>query len=211
MIHRSRLTRLALATAILFIPFAACAKPAEEAAPVVEAAPAPAVEAPAAPAEAAAPAGEPAAAAAMQAAPPPPPQARVDVAAVTTINLSNCETNGNKGQTTVIDWQPTDPSKPVEVRWLKQGNGQGLRVVIKPIAVQSPDPIRNGKILAMFDARYEIAPDADSVVSGLPENPPFEANEVRWKYQVQVLNPQGNVICGLDPEVCVRLPGGCGI
>lgn len=191
MVYRSRLTRLALAAAILVFPLVSCAKPAAEA---------------------------PAAEAVVEAPPPPaalPEQAALAAtaaqAAVTTINLSNCETAGNKGQTTVIDWQPTDPAQPVEVRWAKQGNGQGLRVVIKPLTDQSPDPIRNGRILAMFDARYEIASDAESVLSKLPQNPPFENNEVRWKYQVQVLNPQGKVICGLDPDVCVRQPGGCEI
>ena len=204
MLHRSRLAPLALSTTILLGFLAACSKPAAEAPPAAaaEAAPAaaadPAPPPPPAPAEAAA----PVAAAAMAA-------AAADKAAITTINLSNCETAGNKGQTTVIDWQPTDPNADVQVRWTKQGNGQGMRVVIKPLAEQSTDPVRNGKILAMFDARYEIAADTDGVLSKLPKDPPFENKEVRWKYQVQVLNAQGKVICGLDPDICIREPGGC--
>lgn len=201
MIDRTRLTRLALAAATLSGFLAACSKPAADVQP-----PAGAEAAPAAMAEPAPP-------------PPPAPDAMPEQAAarataanvvtVSTINLSNCETAGNNPKhpkDSIIDYQPTDPTLPVEVRWAKQGNGNGLTVVIKPVSGQSPE------ILGMFQTRYEIPPTGDSVVSGLPQNPPFgTGKEVRWKFQVQVLNPQGKVICGVDPDVCVRLPGGCSI
>lgn len=200
MFDRTRLARLALAAATLSSFLAACSKPAAD------------VQAPAG-AEAA-----PAAVAEPAPAPPPPPPAAMpeqaaarataaNVVTVSTINLSNCETAGNNPKhptDSIIDYQPADPALPVEVRWTKQGNGNGLTVVIKPVSGQSPE------ILGMFQTRYEIPPTGDSVVSGLPQNPPFgTGNEVRWKFQVQVLNAQGKVICGLDPDVCVRLPGGC--
>lgn len=196
MIDRTRLTRLVLAAATLSGFLAACSKP---------------------PADVQPPAGAEAAPAAIaEPAPPPPPAALPEQAAaaataaaptVTTINLSNCETtssNPKNPQVSIVDYQSTDPNLPAEVQWKKQGNGQGLRVVIKPLADQAP------AVLAMFQPRYEIPADGESVLSGLPQNPPFNGgNEVRWKYQVQVVNPQGKVVCGVDPDVCVRLPGGC--
>lgn len=144
------------------------------------------------------------ASAALAAAPP---------AAVTKINPATCEVTGNKGETTVIDWSPADPSQPVEVRWFAQGKKKGFRVVVKAMTAagaQSPDAARQKKILDMFGLKYNIGADVETVLSGLPRNPPFDAkHEVRWKYQVQVLDAQGKVVCGLDPEVCIREPGGC--
>jgi hypothetical protein len=142
------------------------------------------------------------------------PLAAAPPVAVAKINPATCAVTGNRGETTVIDWQPSDATLPVEVRWFAQGKQKGFRVVIKALTgsgEQSPDAARQKKILEMLELKYTIGPDVETVLSGLPKNPPFDAkHEVRWKYQVQVLNSQGKVVCGVDPEVCVREPGGCG-
>ena len=142
------------------------------------------------------------------------PVAAAPPAAVTKINPATCAVVGNKGEMTVIDWDPADPQQPREVRWFAEGKQKGFRVVIKALTgpgEQSPDPARQKKILDMFALKYTIGPDVEAVLSGLPKNPPFDAkHEVRWKYQVQVLDRLGKPVCGVDPEVCVKQAGGCG-
>lgn len=204
MIARSRPARLVSAAATVAVLWIGCSKPAEEvpSAAIAEA-PAP-TTGPAIPADEAAMAGVPQI---EPSGPVPAPQI-----VVTTIDPSNCAIVGNKGATTVLDWQPADPRLPAEMRWQAAGKPPGMRLVITPLTgagEQSPDPARQQKLLAMFDARYEIGPDADSVLSKLPQYPPFDASEARWHYQAQVLDAQGKVLCSSKASICVREPGGC--
>lgn len=186
MVHRYRFTRLALAAAILWAPLLACARPAEPPPVTVETAPAAEVSE-----EEEARLADLAAQATLQ-------------MAITRINPSTCVSHGNHDQTTVIDWEPTDPTSPDEVLWYAPGKPKGFRVVVEPKAGQPAD------VLAMFKGEYDSGPDGNRMLSGKPKNPPFgSGNEVRWQYSVIVYDAQGKEKCRVDPEICVRKPGGC--
>ena len=183
MIDRSRLTRLALAAALLCLPLLACPGPEPEPVPPVVVT-----------------TGEEPTLAADLAA-----QSTLQ-AAITRINHSTCVSRGNRDQTTVIDWQPDDPTAPEEVLWLSQGKPQGFSFVITPKADQPQ------AILDMFDPRYDSGPHSNLKASGKPRNPPFNgADYVLWKYTIEVFNAHGERVCVKDPDVCVRVRGGCGI
>jgi hypothetical protein len=187
----SRFARLALAAVTLLVPFAGCSRPPAEAPPAaVEAAPV-APEPVALTAEETLLAADLAAQATLQ-------------TAITRINPTTCAVRGNSNQNTIIDWEPTDPTAPDEVLWYAQGKPKGFSVVVEPKAGQSP------QILAMFKTKYDSGPDDNRMLSGKPRNPPFgTGNEVRWKYSVIVYDDKGVEKCRLDPDICIRLPGGC--
>lgn len=183
MIDRSRLTRLALAAVVLCLPLLACPGPAPEPVPPV--------------AETSS--EEPTLAGDLAA------QATLKTA-ITRINPSTCASRGNHGQTTIIDWETADPQAPEEVLWVASNKPKGFSFRITPKAGQPQ------AILDMFDPQYDSGPNSNLKSSGRPKNPPFNGGDhVIWKYTIEVFNAHGERVCVEDPDVCVRVRGGCSI
>jgi hypothetical protein len=57
-----------------------------------------------------------------------------------------------------------------------------------------------------FENSYWIPGNKNAVTSGLPTIPPVAAS-VAWRYDIEIRNAAGTVVCKVDPVICIK-PGG---
>jgi hypothetical protein len=106
---------------------------------------------------------------------------------------------------------PWPPEKRYQVLWIAD-KSEGDLVTITPKGPQEQDPenpARGLAITGLFENVYQIPGSSNAVSSGLPKLSTGPGS-VLWRYDVEIRDAEGNVICRVDPEICIRgLGGGC--
>lgn len=105
---------------------------------------------------------------------------------------------------------PWSPEKRYQVLWIADKRDGDL-VIITPKGPWEQDPAdpRRGQMIAgLFEKEYWIPGSSNAVTSGPPKLS-TNLGSVVWRYDIEIRDAQGNVICKVDPDICVRGGGGC--
>jgi hypothetical protein len=103
------------------------------------------------------------------------------------------------------------PEKRYQVLWIADKNDGDL-VTIAPKSSQEQDPGNPGRgltITGLFESVYQIPGSSNAVSSGLPKLYTGPGSIV-WRYDIEIRDAEGNLICRVDPDICIRsASGGC--
>ena len=160
---------------------------------------------------AAAPATQTAPAPAAQPAPAPAPAPDAKATAAATAAPVGVQINRNCIATPARA-EITYPDGEVEWTFTKNA-AETAAVIAKPKAKQDPtDPVRGEKIKKLFNARYDFAAGVTKANSGKAQGqPPYKGDKgVAWRYTIELYDAAGKTLCSVDPDVCIRGPGGAG-
>jgi hypothetical protein len=91
------------------------------------------------------------------------------------------------------------------VLWIADKSYADL-VIITPKSPREQDPTnprRGLAITGLFEKEYWIPGSNNAVSSGLPK---FSTGlgSVAWRYDIEIRDAQGNVICRVDPVICIK-------
>ena len=115
-------------------------------------------------------------------------------------------------QTVVIDAKsgPWSPDKRYQVLWIADKNDGDL-VTLTPKSPREQDPGNPGRgltITGLFESVYQIPGSSNAVSSGLPKLD-MGPGSIVWRYDIEIRDAAGNLICRVDPEICIKGGGGC--
>jgi len=114
--------------------------------------------------------------------------------------------------TAVIDAKDSSwsPERRYQVLWIADKNdGDFMTITAKSARDQDPeDPARGLRITGLFESIYQIPGSRNAVTSGFPKLS-LGPGSVSWRYDIEIRDAEGNVICQADPEICVKGGGGC--
>jgi len=112
----------------------------------------------------------------------------------------------------VIDGKdgPWSPERRYQVLWIADKNdGDSVTIIAKSARDQAPeDPAYGLRIAGLFDSVYQIPGSRNAVTSGFPKLS-FGPGSVSWRYDIEIRDAEGNVVCRVDPDICIRNAGGC--
>src|SRR5215208_3599098 len=97
------------------------------------------------------------------------------------------------------------PEKRYQVLWIADKKDGDL-VIITPKSPREQDPTnpRRGLMIAkLFEEGYWIPGSRNAVTSGSP-NLSTDLDSVVWRYDIEIRDAQGNMICKVDPQICIR-------
>ncbi|MFL6260293.1 MAG: hypothetical protein ACJ76Y_11325 [Thermoanaerobaculia bacterium] len=100
------------------------------------------------------------------------------------------------------------PEKRYQVLWIAD-KIDGDLVIITPKGPREQDaanPRRGLVIAGLFKRGYWIPGSSNAVTSGVPKVS-TGLGSVAWRYDIEIRDAQGNVICRVDPVICIK-PGG---
>lgn len=97
------------------------------------------------------------------------------------------------------------PEKRHQVLWIAEKNDGDL-VIITPKSPEEQDPAnarRGSRISRLFEKGYWIPGSRNAVSSGFPK-PMAGSGNVAWRYDIEIRDAEGNVICKVDPVICIK-------
>lgn len=97
------------------------------------------------------------------------------------------------------------PEKRYQVLWIAEKN-EGDLVIITPKPPQEQDPENMGRgvlIASAFEKGYWIPGSKNAVSSGLPKLP-AGVGSLAWRYDIEIRDAEGKVLCKVDPVICIK-------